>query len=259
MNASDDVYNTARTTGTHTHTQEPFRYNVSLADSFSNSARVYFPLFYFFFFYNMAFINRNFLVFLEPPSIYLFGEELFIFLEPGGSSSSRPTNLWKKYPFLSLVSGIITFRLDGKWRHLLRSGGREASVVLLLIPSCRLPNFGTAGRVCFSPFFFFFLSCVVVVGSSHSTLQKSWPLPQKAMFIDTHPRRGRHTSVSFPIWFVQLLTLAPPFCSPTTTTARRRRKQKTTFQKSKGNHRRNDYWAQTSMPITKRDSVVELF
>ena len=76
-------------------------------------------------------------------------------------------------------------------------------------------------------FSFFFLSCVVVVGSSHSTLQKSWPLPQKAMFIDTHPRRGRHTSVSFPIWFVQLLTLAPPFCSPTTTTARRRRKQKT--------------------------------
>jgi len=34
-------------------------------------------------------------------------------------------------------------------------------VVLLLIPSCRLSNFGTAGRVCFSPPFFFlsFLCC----------------------------------------------------------------------------------------------------
>lgn len=98
-------------------------------------------------------------------------------------------------------------------------------MVLLLISSCRLANFGTAGSVCF----FFFLVVVVVVGSL-SLVRFLLIQPRRNLLAsptkgDAHRYtrdKGRHTSVSFPIWFVELLTLAPPFCSPTTTTRRRR-------------------------------------
>jgi hypothetical protein len=72
--------------------------------------------------------------------------------------------------------------------------------------------------------------------------------------------KGRHTSVSFPIWFVELLTLAPPFCSPTTTRRRRENNFFFLLPKSKGNHWRNYYWDhRPPCRCTKRDSVVELF
>lgn len=99
-------------------------------------------------------------------------------------------------------------------------------MVLLLISSCRLANFGTAGSVCF----FFFLVVVVVVGSLSLSLVRFLPIQPRRNLLasptkgDAHrytQDKGRHTSVSFPIWFVELLTLAPPFCSPTTTRRRR--------------------------------------